>query len=250
MSACGAVRAYVGVPSLVRAKPRAGTRRRLAAALAWPWRATSPAVLGLAAPSQNSLRSLRSLRSNSCDESVYEARCTRGPQALRSSAPQMRAAGHPPTALRDTPDLFVREGREAGIEPASRRAPQGASNAESQARCLRFGFLHREVSVDCKDAGGRRAQRICGAEEHRACGRARSALRKQTRRSCPSAESEANAASSATGRKPEHRRGVGPRSGPTAAAKRSPPPARVFARAILRNDAFRASRVARSAMGH
>ena len=58
-------------------------------------RATCPAVLAPWVAPQNSLRSLRSLRSNSCDESVHEARCARRPTALRFSSPQRRAAGAP-----------------------------------------------------------------------------------------------------------------------------------------------------------
>jgi hypothetical protein len=58
-----------------------------------------PVLLGLAAPSQNSLRSLRSLRSNNCDESVDDSRCARGPQALRCSAHQKARCGLPDTRL-------------------------------------------------------------------------------------------------------------------------------------------------------
>ena len=44
-------------------------------------RADCPALLGLVAPSQNSLRSLRSLQSNSCDKSDHDARCARDRKA-------------------------------------------------------------------------------------------------------------------------------------------------------------------------
>jgi hypothetical protein len=64
-------------------------------------------MLGLVAPSRNSLRELRSLRSDSRDESEHEARCARGHEplrylrtGLRFSAAQRRAAGHPPAPLR------------------------------------------------------------------------------------------------------------------------------------------------------
>ena len=50
---------------------------------------------------------------------------------------------------------------------------------------------------------------FCGGEERRTSVGARSALRDLTRRSCSSAASEANAASSATRLKAEHRSGVG-----------------------------------------
>jgi hypothetical protein len=52
-------------------------------------------------PAGNSLRSLRSLRSDTpASKSVHEARCARGPGILRSSPPQMRAAGLPGPTLR------------------------------------------------------------------------------------------------------------------------------------------------------
>jgi len=41
-------------------------------------------------PPQNSLRALGALRSNSCGESVHDARCARRTGALRCSAPQRR----------------------------------------------------------------------------------------------------------------------------------------------------------------
>jgi hypothetical protein len=47
-------------------------------------RTDSPAMLGLAAPSPNSLRDLRSLRSDSVDESDHEARCARGHEPCAS----------------------------------------------------------------------------------------------------------------------------------------------------------------------
>ena len=59
----------------------------------------SPAMLGLVTPSQNSLRELRSLRSNNCDETEHEARCARGPRALRFSASHRRPGSGPPAAL-------------------------------------------------------------------------------------------------------------------------------------------------------
>ena len=44
----------------------------------------------------NSLRSLRSLRSNTCGKSVHEARCARGPQALALQAAPGRWPGRSP----------------------------------------------------------------------------------------------------------------------------------------------------------
>jgi hypothetical protein len=65
-------------------------------------------------------------------------------------------------------------------------------------------------AVAGKAAGGAWAGRIGAAEKRRVAGRARSALRELTRCRCLSVESEANAASSATG--PATRASQGPRS--------------------------------------
>jgi len=60
-------------------------------------------VLGLGAPLQNSRHSLRSLWSNTCNESVHEAReYARGPRALRSSPPHRRARRLPRPGLAGT----------------------------------------------------------------------------------------------------------------------------------------------------
>ena len=64
-------------------------------------------------------------------------------------------------------------------------------------------------SLAAKACGGRWRRAFWGAEERRACALARSATRQHSRRGCLNAESAANAVSSATGRKTEHRRAVG-----------------------------------------
>jgi hypothetical protein len=69
------------------------------------------------------------------------------------------------------------------------------------------------ATVVSRPEGGAASGRVCAAEEHRARGRARSALRKLTRRACPSAVSVANAASCATGRETEYRRAPSRREG-------------------------------------
>ena len=165
-------------------------------------RAVSPAVLARVAPPRNSLRSLRSLRSDSLGEFDFTRRAARAGHAkLRSSAPQMRAAGHPPTSLRGPARLFVeRLRREAGIEPASRRAPQARAMPDSRARRLRCrlpltkrcGGLQRRGRV----AGGATLRRR-GAQWLVAARAAR--LVKSTRRDCLSVVSAANEASFATG---------------------------------------------------
>ena len=73
-----------------------------------------------------------------------------------------------------------------------------------------LGLRHPEhQEPGCKGLRAGRAARLWGAEEHRACGLARSAIRAHSRRSCPSAAPAGRVASSATGRKTAHRRAVG-----------------------------------------
>jgi len=81
-------------------------------------------MLGSMAPPQNSLRSLRSLRSISCGESEHEARCARGPRTLRFSAAHMRCAGRPPTPLPARPWRAGR--RTPRASPRGGRYPVGA----------------------------------------------------------------------------------------------------------------------------
>ena len=194
-------------------------------------RATSPAVLALAVAPQNSLRSLRSLRSNSRGESVHEARCARRPRSAallgaaeaRRRAPAHGFAGHARSLGRGK----ARSGHRARDAPRA----AGARPGEARARCPRLAFLSQEKSVLAKArAGGGRSASAAPSSAGLA-GSARSAPRELTRRSCLSAESAANAASSATARKTEQRRGRGPQGHARAAAKRSTPPARAFARA-------------------
>ena len=132
--------------------------------------------------SRNSLRELRSLRSNKRAESVYEARCARQPQACASrrhpNRPQRIAPG---TACRDAPVVL----------------------------------LPKETGVLGEGTYGQAAARLRGAEKRRARGRARSALRKLTRRTCSNAANEVRVVSCATGHETEHRRAAG--------AKRRPP---------------------------
>src|SRR5512134_2062378 len=93
---------WASAAKTVLAKPRAGMRRRSCAAVGPAGRL--PCGARSRGPPRNSLRSLRSLRSNNLGESDVEARAARArPRALRSSAPHNVAAGaHPPTALPGT----------------------------------------------------------------------------------------------------------------------------------------------------
>ena len=70
----------------------------------------------------------------------------------------------------------------------------------------------------CEAGTGPAGARVGGAEKRSPPGRARSALRRLTRRPCLSGATEGSAASWAAGQEGEHRRGVG--------AKRRPPPPR------------------------
>ena len=158
-------------------------------------RADSPAVLGFVVPSQNSLRSLRSLRSDNRDESDDGLALRARPRSLRFSAPQRRAAARPDAPLRQ-PALTFAKGPWVIARPATGRVACGKPNGRSrQAVSGRGDFW--------------------GDEQRRAAGGARSALPRLTRRSCLSAVSAANAASSATRPRTEQRSAVG--------AQRRPP---------------------------
>jgi len=149
--------------------------------------------------SQNSLRSLCSLRSNSRDESVDEARAARAPTpALCFSSPQ--------------------------------KSPLPGTTCREDHRWWRACFEHRGASAKAS-AGSRRS----ASARPRSAGlvaRARSAHQQLTRRSCLSAVSEANEASSATGPRDRAPQGTIAKRGP--AAKRSRLPALSFARAKAR----------------
>ncbi len=82
----------------------------------------------------NSLRSLRSLRSNRCGESVYEARCARRPQACAPRHPTNRPCRVPPVA------------KATGV-----------------------GYPSEHHDCSRKGAPGQAAARLRGAEERRPC---------------------------------------------------------------------------------
>ena len=142
----------------------------------------------------NSLRSLRSLRSDRCGKSEVDARASRArPQALRFSAPQSRCACCPVTPLR------------SGAGPCASAAVLLAKP--------RAG-VWRSDSAAPRSAGS-------GAS-------ARSAPPPQTCGICLSAVNEVNVASYAAGPGTEHRRAVGPPGRPPQ-SERSQAPARGFA---------------------
>jgi len=166
--------------------------------------AGSPAMLGHVA--RRELTSLAALGSvQTCAPSpVHEARCARG-HAPRASR---RCRGAPPAA----------------------RPGRCERQWDFRRTTLRVWVEASRITTGvCKDAAGRRAQRLWGGEERRPGGRARSANQALTHRGWSSAVSKANEASSAMrppGRAPQR----SPTTGRTATAKRSPPPGRGFAR--------------------
>ena len=212
-----------------------------------------PAMLAFVAPSHNSLRSLRSLCSNTCDESEHEAReYARGHE---SSASRRRKGALPATRPRlcRGSALLV-----AGASPrwASRQAVLGGGDlwgAEREGR----GSEPACAGLDGPGARcvSQRARSLGGGARTRA-------LRKLTRRICLSAESAAIEASYATRPRGEHRKAVGAKRRPLhheplpgsacrdaliAAPHRTPPRSNAH-RHVARP--FHAPRVASSALDH
>ena len=139
-----------------------------------------PAMLAFVAPSHNSLRSLRSLCSNTCDESDDEAR--------------EYARGHESCASR----------RRKGALPATRpRLCRGTAG-------LVAGTARRWPSRQAVPGGGD----LWGGEERRSWVGTRSALRNLTRRVCLNAANAVSVVSYATRPKGEHRSGVGAKRRP------------------------------------
>ena len=151
---------------------------------------------------QNSLRELRSLRSDNCGESVHEARCARRLRPCASRRPTNRPHRVPPAA-------------------------------SSTMRCLST----RKTTVFAKVRAGGRRRAFAQPRSAGLAARARSALRELTRRSCLNAVSAAHAVSSATG--PRDRASQGTLAQRGQAAKRRRLPARAFARTALRTHSGR-----------
>jgi len=181
---------------------RGASRRRPAL------RAGCPAMLGLAAPAPNSLRSLRSLRSDSVAESEDNSRCARGrkPCASRRLRGAPRACPHAPLLLHQwvgssrtpLPIQRIRFVHRSGLAKSMRLVEQAL-------------LAHTAPSRQAVPGGGD----FWGEEQRRAGLGARSALGCLTRRRCLSAVSAANVASSAPRARTEQRTAVG--------AQRRPP---------------------------
>ncbi len=113
-------------------------------------------LLGLVAASQNSLRSLCSLRSDSCDESDHEARCARSHEPCAAR----RRTGAAPAAR---PRLCSDSARCLWKENRAMQASSLHCSGASQARCLRSAnSLQRETLPLAKPRAGVR-RRACEA---------------------------------------------------------------------------------------
>jgi hypothetical protein len=151
------------------------------------------------------------------------------PTALRCSVSWPRRKTHFAHCVRSvqtvaTSQMTTRAAREA-TSPVLLGAPQARSSLPERAFAgVSWVFATRNTSAAARrvvPGGGD----LCGGEERRPSGGARSALRRLTRRNCLSGVSAANAVSFATRLKAEHRSGVG-------ATRPPPPPAGSARRAV------------------
>ena len=152
---------------------------------------------------------------------------------MRAGRRPRRQSSAGPVDVRSRPKAVVLR-IEGWSEPRPSRSSRTPLMSSRRRRCARASsFTCAHVSHPTPSAGdvlrcssqetpARAARRavpgggdFCGDEKHRPGVGARSALRKLTRRSCPNGESAANAVSSATRPRAEHRSGVG--------AQRRPP---------------------------
>jgi hypothetical protein len=172
-------------------------------------------LLGLVAASRNSLRSLRSLHSDSRDESVDGARCARNHEPC---AARRRTGAAPAARPRLCQTALALYGEEHGARQASSLPCSGASRA----RCPRSANLLQRGTVPLAKPWAGVRRRACEAASSAGLAGARaSALRHLTRRGCLSAANEVSEASSATARKPKQHSAV--------AAQRRPPHRRAAA---------------------
>jgi hypothetical protein len=183
-------------------------------------RADFPSVLGLAAPSRNSLRALRALRSDKRGESGDERASRWAASPARLGAPQARHTG-PPHALGD--ELLVCGGlsamRQCGGDSRQQSLRPGLYKAARPA-CRRSG-----LPLATPERRGRRSPVGAiwrRAEERSRRGGARSALRALTHRHCLSGAPAGRAASLAMRLGDEYRR-LSARSAPDQAAYEPPP---------------------------
>ncbi len=208
-SACGPLLPLPGVRFLVASARRGGRYPAGAHAVAVgaARRLHCDARPGVA--SQNSLRSLRSLRSDNCAESVDEARCARRPQACASRRHRNRPRRAPPAALKSwglarrtpaRPQRRVRAGRAAPLE---RREAQGswprAQRASSTDSSRLFERSERSERSEFRDGAARPS--IAG-QSARSADRSSEALRPARTRLCRADLSpQSGSSTAATGHK-------------------------------------------------
>ena len=167
-----------------------------------------------------------------------------GPGSLRCSPTKGGSGPRPRAGSIDLRSLLA-----LGARHPRRRAALGRRDAPWRAALLgavhaRTGLPTRGLAgttvacrwntsvVPAKSWVGVRWRDLCGAEERRSRGRARSALRALTRRDCSSAANAVSGASFATGHESEHRRGVGAQRRPLHHERRRIP-AHGFARSTF-----------------
>ena len=136
-------------------------------------RADSPAMLGLAAPSQNSLRALRALRSDNRDESEDNSRCARGREPCASR--RRRCPPRPTrTRLHHRWTAFGHERKHRSDGAGGARRGRILWRREAQARGRR---AQRALSTDSAQLSERSARRarseFCAATPGRASQRSR-----------------------------------------------------------------------------
>ena len=175
---------------------------------------------------QNSLRAPRALRSDSCGESVFDARCARRPRPCASRRPQR----HPEQTPAAAANIGGHHLSVTNVVPALPTALSSTSElglgelmSALHGKTRTVGLLLPFWTFLSADGGG--LWRACGSP--RSAGgeaRARSALRQHARGSCLSAANTVSEASSAAGpctRAPQGSRPCRPTDTPK---RRSPPP--------------------------
>ena len=175
---------------------------------------------------QNSLRAPRALRSDSCGESVLDARFARRPRPCASRRSQRHPSQAPAAAAKFVWRCLSATGSRSAV-PAALSSASELELVELRSplggKALTGSFLQPSRNLISADGGG--LWRACGSPRSAGCeARARSALRQHVRGSCLSVAPKGREASSAAGpctRAPQGSRPFGPTDTPK---RRSPPP--------------------------
>jgi hypothetical protein len=141
-SACGPGATFAGVcfRESCRAKPRPGGVLRSDCGSCEALRASSPPLLASRGPPRNSLRSLRSLRSDSLGEFDVTWRAARAATSRCAARRRLRSCHTARPRLCSPPPSLCKGSRAAGIEPAARhdarlrRAARGGLDARCAPR--------------------------------------------------------------------------------------------------------------------